>query len=57
VLEGLGDLERAEAVAIREAIRRIAAGTYDVCRSCGRLIEPPRLSAVPTADTCISCAT
>ena len=57
VLEGLDDLERAEAVAIRKALRRVEAGDYGVCSGCGQSIEPQRLSAVPTAETCIRCAT
>jgi RNA polymerase-binding transcription factor DksA len=57
VLEGLDDLERAEAIAIRKTLRRIEAGDYGICRLCGHRIEPHRLSAVPTADTCIRCAT
>lgn len=57
VLEGLDALERAEAVAIRKALQRIEAGNYGVCGSCGQRIETQRLSAVPTAETCIRCAT
>ena len=57
VLEGLNELERAEAVAIRQALRRIDDGNYGVCGRCGQRIETQRLSAVPTADTCIRCAT
>jgi DnaK suppressor protein len=57
VLEGLDELERAEAVAIRQALRRIEEGDYGVCGRCGRPIETQRLSAVPTAETCMRCAT
>jgi RNA polymerase-binding transcription factor DksA len=57
VLEGLDDLERAEAVAIRKALRRIETGHYGTCGRCGLRIEMERLSAVPTAETCIRCAT
>lgn len=56
VLEGLDDLERAEAVTIRKTLRRIESGDYGVCARCGRPIDQKRLDAVPTADTCIHCA-
>jgi RNA polymerase-binding transcription factor DksA len=57
VLAGLDELERAEAFAIRTALRRIEAGGYGVCVRCGGPIEKNRLEAVPTADACIGCAT
>jgi RNA polymerase-binding transcription factor DksA len=56
VLEGLDDLERAEAVTIRSTLRRIESGDYGVCARCGKPIDQKRLDAVPTADTCIHCA-
>lgn len=56
VLAGLDDIERAEAVAIRAALRRIESGEYGFCASCREPIERNRLEAVPTADTCIDCA-
>ena len=56
VLEGLDDLERAEAVAIRRTLRRIESGDYGVCGGCRKPIDQKRLDAVPTADTCVSCA-
>ena len=56
VLEGLDDLERAEVVAIRNTLRRIESGAYGVCAVCREAIDQKRLDAVPTADTCISCA-
>jgi RNA polymerase-binding transcription factor DksA len=56
VLEGLDDLERAEAVTIRVTLRRIESGDYGVCARCGKPIDQKRLDAVPTADTCIHCA-
>jgi RNA polymerase-binding transcription factor DksA len=56
VLEGLDDLERAEAVTIRVTLRRIESGDYGVCARCGKPIDQKRLDAVPTADACIHCA-
>ena len=56
VLEGLDDLERAEAVTIRKTLRRIESGDYGFCVSCHAAIDQNRLDAMPTADTCIDCA-
>lgn len=56
VLAGLDDLERAEAVAIRETLRRIESGRYGLCVRCREPIDRNRLKAVPTAETCIDCA-
>ena len=56
VLEGLDDLERAEAVTIRKTLRRIESGDYGFCVSCHAPIDQNRLDAKPTADTCIDCA-
>ena len=46
-----GKLERLEA-----ALQRIEKGTYGVCEACGQAIEPDRLTALPTATLCITCA-
>ena len=35
-----------------DALARIDAGTYGVCRVCGLLVPKERLEAVPTAQTC-----
>ena len=56
VLAGLDDLERAEAVAIRQALRRIESGDYGFCASCGQPIDPHRLAAMPTATRCLNCS-
>jgi RNA polymerase-binding transcription factor DksA len=55
VLTGLDGLERAEASAIRKALRRIESGDYGVCTRCRRAIDQGRLEAMPTADTCLDC--
>jgi DnaK suppressor protein len=39
-----------------EAIRRVEAGTYGRCDTCGQPITAERLSARPAARTCIGCA-
>lgn len=46
----------AEIVAIRAALARIAEGSYGECVRCGARIAPARLEALPTAVTCIACA-
>jgi RNA polymerase-binding protein DksA len=37
------------------ALRRIDAGTYGICTSCGREIPVERLDAYPWASLCIGC--
>lgn len=37
------------------ALRRIEAGTYGICRSCGKLIDKKRLKIVPHATLCFDC--
>ena len=56
VLEGLDERERAEAVTIRQTLRRIESGDYGRCARCREPIDRRRLAAMPTADTCIDCA-
>lgn len=41
--------------AIDAALRRVEAGTYGTCESCGREISPERLEAYPWASLCIDC--
>jgi DnaK suppressor protein len=40
---------------IEEALDRVRAGTYGLCKNCGKLIPKARLEAVPTAKMCIDC--
>ena len=56
VLETLHHAQREELRDIEAALRRIEAGSYGACESCGRPIGRPRLRAVPSARTCLSCA-
>ncbi len=56
VLEGLDEMGLAEVREIREALSRLALGTYGICATCGRAIGDRRLSAVPTTMTCVDCA-
>jgi DnaK suppressor protein len=56
VLEGLDDMNRAEARQLLDALRRIQAGRYGFCGECGEPIADERLEALPFATTCIVCA-
>ena len=40
---------------IEEALDRVRAGTFGICKRCGTLIPKARLEAVPTAKMCINC--
>jgi DnaK suppressor protein len=41
---------------LREALDRVARGTYGRCEGCGGPIGEARLEARPTARSCIACA-
>lgn len=56
VLEGLDELTIAELRGLRDAIRRIDAGTYGICTVCGGAIGDARLAALPSSTTCVECA-
>ena len=55
VLEGLDDMTLREVRQIRGALKRIESGNYGVCAACGEPIAATRLTAVPTAITCVQC--
>ena len=40
---------------IRDAMARIDAGTYGICRSCGAPIPDGRLEIIPQARRCVAC--
>jgi RNA polymerase-binding protein DksA len=40
---------------LNEALERVEAGTFGICRLCGGPIGRKRLEAVPTATQCIEC--
>ena len=48
----LGQLEIRK-INIEDALKRIANGTYGVCKVCKKPIEEKRLEANPAAETCI----
>jgi DnaK suppressor protein len=41
--------------AIEEALHRIEAGTYGLCRDCGNPVAEARLKAIPWTRVCITC--
>jgi RNA polymerase-binding protein DksA len=49
--EGNRDYE--DLVEVRDALKRIDAGTYGKCEVCGREIDSARLDAVPATKYCI----
>ena len=44
-----------EATQARDAMERLAEGTYGICENCGKEISPERLEARPQATLCIDC--
>jgi DnaK suppressor protein len=57
-LEKRLDLEkmlRKSLAEIDHALEKHDAGTYGLCDSCGKPIEPARLEALPQASLCLSC--
>lgn len=56
VAEALDDITRAEIEDIKHALRRMDAGDWEYCESCGNEIQPARLEALPTTRYCIKCA-
>lgn len=38
------------------ALDRLDSGTYGICQTCGREIEPQRLAALPATRYCVLCA-
>jgi DnaK suppressor protein len=50
------DRARAHLEAIDTALRKVEAGSYEICDVCGRPIGAERLAARPAALTCVRCA-
>ena len=51
----LRDRSSRQLEAVDAALGRLDAGTFGVCRSCGRSIPEARLEARPWAPLCIDC--
>ena len=56
VLEKVKETVEAELVQVRNALRRLHAGEYGICESCGDEIAIERLRAMPFATLCVKCA-
>jgi RNA polymerase-binding protein DksA len=57
VVDALGNEAREELKKISLALRRMDAGQYGQCSSCGLTIDSKRIEAYPYASECIDCAT
>ena len=55
-LDSLMRRAREQLAEIDAAEDRLARGVYGLCEECGLPIAPGRLEALPTARTCIACA-
>ena len=40
---------------VEHALRKFEEGTYGLCDSCGKTIDPARLEALPQATLCLEC--
>lgn len=56
VLDALDNSIRAEMAQIQVTLKRLGAGEYGVCESCGKSISIKRLAALPHASRCVACA-
>ena len=46
---------RQELAGIEHALQKFKEGTYGLCDSCGKPIDPARLEALPQASLCMNC--
>jgi DnaK suppressor protein len=51
----LRDKEAVHLVQIEGALRRIKAGTFGTCETCGKQVALERLEALPWAIDCVDC--
>lgn len=56
VLNGLSNVNKAEAEKVLRALAKIEDGTYGTCDNCGKDIGFERLEARPKAVMCVACA-
>ncbi len=56
VLEGMGNSGKQEIRMIEAALKRIEAGEYGFCVTCGAKIEKARLDLLPYTPFCSECA-
>jgi len=57
VVDALGNGARVELEKISLALRRMDAGEFGSCSSCGSAVGTKRIEAYPYASECIECAT
>jgi DnaK suppressor protein len=55
-IQSLLDQAHGHLADLDQAFERLHDGTYGMCESCGRRIDPERLKVRPAAKTCITCA-
>jgi RNA polymerase-binding protein DksA len=51
----LREREEQRLVQIEAALQRIEDGSFGLCSSCGKRVNPERLEALPWATDCIDC--
>lgn len=51
----VADMQSERLERINAALQSIDAGTYGICKRCGKPIDPRRLEIEPEATTCIDC--
>jgi DnaK suppressor protein len=51
----LREREESHLVQIEGALRRLEAGGFGTCQTCGKPIAPERLEALPWATDCVDC--
>lgn len=49
------DMQSERLERINAALQSIDAGTYGICQTCGKPIDPRRLDVEPEATTCMDC--
>lgn len=52
----LGNQLKRTSKSIKDALKRIAHGTYGKCENCGKQVEIGRFFAMPTARYCLNCS-
>jgi RNA polymerase-binding protein DksA len=46
---------REQLAEVERALQKFEDGTYGLCDSCGQVIDPARLEALPQASLCLNC--
>ena len=55
-LDAIEGAALSEIALTRQALARLAAGTYGLCIACGKPVSAARLVALPVTPHCITCA-